>query len=116
MIYIIQGAPKSGKSFFANTLRNQAVSQKRGALLIDDFDPHKDEKKQAQAKHLVEKLLIGTPLPGNVEDLNALPWKKDPVIILVGERGLKKLAEIEALVPGFKAKFGPVSKLPVVAA
>jgi hypothetical protein len=101
-ILIIEGPPKSGKSLLANSMRNTAISSGRGALLIDD---HAD----GEARYHLEKIIKGDQLvPGTPAD--EINWKKEPQVILVNS-GEKRLAEFEELVPGFTAKFGPVSRM-----
>lgn len=120
MIHIIEGAVKSGKTALANSLRNAAISAGQGALMIDDYDPQSDPKMQAHPLHLAEKIVSEVALHIMTKDgpimrpgltVDDIPWKVDPVIVVVGKHGQKKLAEIEALLPGFKSKFGPVKKI-----
>jgi hypothetical protein len=102
MITIIKGPPNSGKSLLANALRNTAIGGGRGVLLIDDHA-------EGEAERHLERIIAGDPfMPGTpIEDIR---WKSDPQIILVNS-GAGRLAEFEALVPGFTAKFGPVSTI-----
>lgn len=99
----IKGPPKSGKSLLANSLRNTALTERRGALLIDD---HAD----GEAQHHLEKIIAGGAfVPGTAAD--AVSWKSDsPAVILVNS-GIDRLDEFEAICPGFMAKFGPVTTL-----
>lgn len=104
MIVVISGPAKSGKSLLANSLRNTAISNGRGALLIDD---HSD----GDAIHHLEKIIVADRfVPGTkAEDVR---WKNDPAIVLVNA-GEKRLDEFEKICPGFTKKFGPVSRMPV---
>jgi hypothetical protein len=101
-IVIIKGQAKSGKTLIANALRNNQISSKKGALLID-------ETNDGEAKPLLEKILIGVPLPAEIpaDWATKLPWKPDAMIIVVAEKQ-KMLDQFEAVLPGFKEKFGPV--------
>lgn len=119
-ITIISGPPKTGKSALGATLRNFAISNGRGALLLDDAN------KDADPRVLVEKLLVAEHLPDDVPSfrkvgkdakgkevilsgIDALPWKKDPHVIAVDKAGRDLLNKIESVCPGFKERFGPAS-------
>ena len=99
----ITGPAKSGKTLLANALRNNQVSQKRGALLID-------EQTEGELVHMVEKIIAGAVLvPGTPAD--KIPWKPESAVILVGDRASMLssiLYDIEKMVPGFTATHGPV--------
>jgi hypothetical protein len=114
MITIIEGPAKSGKSALANSLRNRHIGRGldekagvfHGALLID-------EDQDGEPRHLLEKLIHGMALPGDGTPVNAkeIPWKADPQVVIVGKKQEKLLDEFEKLIPGFKAKVGPVKRL-----
>jgi hypothetical protein len=99
-ITIIQGQSKTGKSLIATALRNNQISNKNGALLVD-------ESSGGELDILLEKLLVGINLPAVVTNLAELPWKPEPMVILVGDKAAL-LADFEARLPGFAAFFGPV--------
>lgn len=99
-ITLIQGPSKTGKSLIANALRNNQISNKNGALLVDDTSG-------GELDVLLEKLLVGVNLPAVVDRLHDLPWKPNPMVILVGDKA-SLLADFEARLPGFAAFFGPV--------
>jgi hypothetical protein len=103
-ITIIKGPPRSGKSELAAALRNSAITNGRGALLIDDTN-------DGEVKPLLEKLLVGVELPETPpKDLSELPWKDDPLVILVGDKqGMLKT--LEKALPGFREFFGPIRTL-----
>jgi hypothetical protein len=110
-ITIIKGPKGSGKTELANALRNSQITQSnpsegvyKGALLIDDDN-------DGETKPLIEKLLKGVELPDEPPaDLSKLPWKDDPLIIIVGdEKGVLK--RLEKALPGFTQFFGPVRTL-----
>lgn len=115
MITIIEGPKKSGKSQLASSLRDRQISRGydekakayHGALLIDE-----DAQKDAEPRHLIEKLLAGDALPADGTPVKAkeLNWKADPQMIVVGD-ATKHLKAFEKLVPGFTAKVGPVKKM-----
>lgn len=98
-IIIIQGPAKSGKTMIAVALRNAQVAQAKGALLVD-------EDQDGDTAALIEKVLVGDPLPSEPTDAKVLPWKPETDIILVGDKA-KMLDAFEALVPGFTAFHGP---------
>lgn len=102
MIIKIKGPNQSGKSFIASALRNNAIANGCGALIIDT--PQISENVGA----LLEKLLVGAKLPENVDGIDGLPWKKDPVVILVGDVADDALSILERSAPGFTGKFGPI--------
>ena len=104
-INIITGPSKSGKTLIANALRNNQISNKKGALLID-------ENNDGEPKILLEKLLVGAPFPEVVPNNWGadLPWKNDPMIILIGDQE-EMLAIFEKMLPGFVDHFGPVYKI-----
>jgi hypothetical protein len=103
-ITVINGPAKSGKSRLANALRNSQITNGKGALLVDDTN-------DGEIKPLLEKLLVGIELPRKPPaDLSTLPWKDDPLVIVVGAKaGI--LDDFEAALPGFKKFFGPVTTL-----
>ena len=125
-ITVISGPAKSGKTTLAKTLRDNMISNRRGCLLLD-------ETTEGDPKHLIEKIIVGEQFPDNVANiskvepgfndkgerditkdvilrgLDALPWKKDPLVIVVGDKGKALLAEIEKVCPGFVNKFGPAT-------
>jgi len=108
-IVIIKGAPKTGKSLIANALRNDHIAKGCGTLLID-------EQNDAGMDVLVEKLLVGDKMPKEApKDLSSLPWKKTPMVIVVGDK-TAVLDAIEAALPGFKALMGPVYYIETVKA
>jgi hypothetical protein len=101
-ITIIKGPSKTGKSLIATALRNNQISNKNGALLVD-------ESSDGELDVLLEKLLIGINLPAVVDNLSELPWKPEPMVILVGDKASAEwMAAFEARLPGFAAFFGPV--------
>jgi len=102
-IAIITGPAESGKTLIANALRNNQLSFKKGALLVD-------ETTDGEIRHLIEKILVGVPLPQIIpaDWATALPWKDDPMIILVGDQAGDTLAAFEGVLPGFSKKFGPI--------
>jgi hypothetical protein len=102
-ITIIQGPSQSGKSLIANALRNNQINNNHGALLIDE---HSD----GELDILIEKLLIGVNLPAVVDKISDLPWKQNPIVILVGEKQ-SLLAAFEKRLPGFTDFFGPVYRV-----
>lgn len=103
-ITIITGPAKSGKSRLANALRNSQITNGKGALLVDDTN-------DGEIKPLLEKLLVGVELPKKPPaDLATLPWKDDPLVIVVGAKA-SILDEFEARLPGFKKFFGPVTTI-----
>ena len=104
-IVIISGAAKSGKTLIANALRNNQISNKKGALLID-------ETNDGGLKPLLEKILIAIQLPAEIpaDWASKLPWKHDPMIIVVAEKQ-KMLLEFERMLPGFNEYFGPVYEI-----
>ncbi len=98
-IVIITGGKGSGKSLVANALRNSAIRDGRGALLVDD-------NQDGEHIHLLEKLSLQKIEPGTEAD--KIEWKKDPTIILVGKKAGATLDAFEKIAPGVKKKFGPV--------
>lgn len=101
-IVLIKGASQTGKSLIANALRNHQISNQSGALLID-------ESNDGNLRILVEKLIIAEPLPDVVPSnwADTIPFKKNPMIILVGNKD-SFLQDAESLLPGFIDKFGPI--------
>jgi hypothetical protein len=101
-IILVSGEDKSGKSIIANALRSHQINNQMGALLID-------EGNDGEVDILLEKILVGVNLPSEIPDgwEKKLPWKKNPAIILVGEK-LGMLAVFEERLPGFTKNFGPV--------
>lgn len=104
-IVIITGKSKSGKSLVANALRNNQVSNKQGALLID-------ENNDGANNHLLEKIIVGVPLPEVIPAnwADTIPFKPKSMIILVGDKQ-SKLQDFEKILPGFCEKFGPIYTL-----
>lgn len=105
-ILLIKGPPKSGKSLLANSLRNTAISQGRGAMLIDD---HADGEAHIHLEKIIkgDRFIPGTP----ASEVN---WKDGVTVILVN-KGEDRLAEFEAICPGFTEMFGPVSTMELTA-
>lgn len=107
MIVHVEG-PAEAAQEIANALRNSQVGRGKGGLLVA-------ESNDGEARYLVEKLIAGEPLAEEGKELKPrkakdLPWKPDGMAIFVGQ-SLDRLAEIEALVPGFTKMFGPIVKL-----
>lgn len=103
----IKGPKKSGKSLLANSLRNSSIGQGKGALLVDDTQ-------DGDPRHLLEKIIVAVPLT-EPTSADKIPWKPDPVIVLVGDK-ISVLEDFEALAPGFLKKFGPVRVMALEAA
>ena len=104
-IMIISGPKGSGKSTLANALRNEQIRNGKGALLVDD-------DQEGEIKPLVEKLLKGVEFPVDdpPKDLKSLPWKDNPMLIVVeGKR--KFFEELEDFCPGLAKIFGSASRL-----
>jgi hypothetical protein len=101
-ITLIKGASQTGKSLIANALRNNQISFKKGALLVD-------EACDGEPKILLEKILVGVQLPQPAPEdwATSLPWKPNPMIILVGDKDAL-LETFEEMLPGFTEAFGPV--------
>lgn len=97
-ICIIKGPAKSGKTLIARALRNNQISNKKGALLID-------EDQTGELNIQLEKIIDGANFDAKV--WKSLPWKLDAMIITVGDKD-KVLDEFEEVMPGFKEFFGPV--------
>jgi hypothetical protein len=117
-ITVINGPEASGKTVLAQTMRNTAISNGRGCLLLD-------ETTEGEPSVLAEKIIVGEKLPVDVRNhlkvelvddkpvvsrgLDAIAWKKDPLVIVVGDKGKALLQEIEKVCPGFISKFGPAT-------
>ena len=121
MITIIDGPPKSGKTTMANSIRNAHIG-KGGPLTADrkaDWKPtgllliDEDAQKDAEPRHLIEKLLHGDALPedGTPVAASKLNWKDEPSVVIVGKKQEKLLDVFEKLVPGFAKKVGPVKRI-----
>lgn len=120
----ITGAKGVGKTTTAQNFRGQAVNMKRGTLLVDD-----NLKDDGATHHLLEKIIADLP-PAEMKgklgrlsdpfgnalassfDIETINWKPDPAIIFVNE-ALDRLADFEAMVPGFTKKFGPVRHMEI---
>lgn len=98
-IIFITGTPGSGKTTLANALRNNQISNKKGALLID-------EANDGDPVPLLEKILNGVALRPGVP-ANEQAWKPDCSVIFVGAQS-SMLDTFEMLAPGFAALHGPV--------
>ena len=100
-IMIITGPAKSGKSLIASCLRNNQISNKHGALLID-------EACDGEPDVLLEKIIVGVTMPTDPPTgwESAIPWKSNSMIIVVGEQA-KMLDVFEKRLPGFAKHFGP---------
>lgn len=101
-ILVIAGPPKSGKSMIAAALRNNQITLGKGALLID-------EQQEGELQHQLEKIIIAEPLKPGTPAAD-VPWKPDPLVILVGAKA-NTLEQIEALAPGFTEALGPTLRL-----
>jgi hypothetical protein len=101
-VIIIRGPAKSGKTTIAQALRSAHINKRCGVLLID-------EDNDGAVKPLIEKLLAGVELPQPPPaDLSTLPWKPDPLVIIVGDASELRWLEIESAVPGFWRFMAPV--------
>jgi hypothetical protein len=98
-IVIISGQPSSGKTTIANALRNNAISNGRGALMVD-------ENSDAELRYLLEKILDGVVLRPGVPAAEQ-KWKPNCTVVLVGDRAYETLADFEILAPGFAQLHGP---------
>lgn len=98
-IVIINGPTQSGKSYIANSLRNNAVNSGKGCLLLD-------EDQEGELKSLIEKIIDGDRLEFG-QKVDKIKWKKDPQIIVVG-KGMEVLKQIESVLPGFMGQFEPI--------
>ena len=124
MITIIEGPRGSGKTTIANSLRNRHIGKTEplGKNSPKGWKPHGslliDEEQGGEPRHLIEKLLHGDALPadGTPVDARSLNWKAEPSVVIVGKKQEKLLDEFEKLVPGFKAKVGPVKRLKLASA
>ena len=104
MIIFINGPAKSGKSSIATALRNNQISNKHGALLID-------EQCDGELDPLIEKIIVGVNVPQTAPaDLSSIPWKPNSMVILVGPME-SMLDKIEARLPGFTEFHGPVYRV-----
>lgn len=87
----------------AQYLRSKQVDAGKGCTIILQDEQH-------PLVGQLEKIVSGMPLHAGMK-LEEIPWKPDPLIILVGEGNW--LARVERHLPGFTEKFGPVVELPV---
>jgi len=97
MIYLIPDTQEGLD--LANTLRNQQITQGKGALLIRpdcDGDP----------VHLLEKIIDGDRFIPGEKTVDQIKWKKESIVILVGI-GRDLLADLDYKCPGFSTYFGP---------
>ena len=99
----ITGPKGSGKSLIAEALRNSQVPAKKGALLIDE-----QTDTNGNLEIHLEKIIIAAKF--DKAKWKDLPWKRDSMIILVGNK-TSLLDEFEVMMPGFKEFFGPVSTI-----
>jgi hypothetical protein len=118
-IFVIEGSDKAAGRTLAATMRNTQIGNGRGCLILDDLAA------EADVEVLVEKLIVGDKVPVDVvkhatveivddapvvkRGIDAIKWKNDPFVIVVGEVGKTLIKKIEERVPGFIAKFSPVS-------
>lgn len=104
-------------------IRNSQVGQAKGGLLVK-------EPTDADPRYLLEKIIVAKPLYDDGAGLQPLqanapatgaklfakasdvPWKKEAMVILVGET-ISLLDTFEELLPGFVKQLGPVTKLHV---
>lgn len=106
-IFVLKSANTAAVLEFAQTLRNAQVNKKQGALLVTaDGEP----------RHQLEKIIDAVALPASGEPVpaNEVPWKSNSIVIVPAPL-LSKLDDFEALVPGFKALFGPLQSIDVPA-
>lgn len=105
MITVIKHSAKNSEAarVHADSIRNSAVGQAKGALLLSA------DTERAEPKHLLEKIIAGDVF---VEGTPAkeVNWKEDAVIVAV-DGAEKQLADLEKVCPGFLAAFGPKSEL-----
>lgn len=87
----------------ADDLRNARIAQGKGALIVD-------EKQGGEPRYLLEKIVAGASLAEPV-DAAKVPWKKEPLVILVGAKAPRILEHFETIAPGFKKLFGPVTAM-----
>lgn len=104
MIILINGPAKSGKSSIAAALRNNQISNKHGALLID-------ENSDGDLDVLLEKIIVAKTVPEVCgRPIGDIPWKPDSMVILVGAKS-SMLAAFEKRLPGFEKYHGPVYRI-----
>jgi hypothetical protein len=104
VIYIIKAADEGDALLLANAIRDNRISSGCGALLVNpDFEEH-------PVQHQVEKIIAGAPIHP-AANLARVPWKKDSVVLAIGDDAALK--EIEAFAPGFIAAHGPVRTITV---
>lgn len=123
ILHII-GAKGVGKTTTAQNFRGQAINMKRGALMVDE-----NLKNDGATQHLLEKIIADAPVLelkgklGRLSDavgepiaksipIDMINWKPDPMIIFVND-AIERLADFEAMVPGFTERFGPVRSMEI---
>lgn len=106
MIVIIKD-PKSLFPQLGHSIRNNQISFGQGGLLINEGD-------DSDIKTLLEKIITAVKFPDVVPDKweFEIPWKPASKVIFIGD-GVKRMKEIEGLLPEFQDKFGPVVTITV---
>jgi len=102
-IYHIKGTDAKRAEATANMLRNTAINEGRGALIMRNGE-------KAEAKYLLEKIIVAEPFMQGKKPVDQIPWKPKSDVIFVND-GIGRLAEFEKLIPGFTKKFGPITEL-----
>ena len=102
-IFLVTGPSPDGLAMLGDALHNNQISQARGGLLIDATCD------RSLLPAMLDKLLDSQPLPKEppADWKNALPWKRDCSIIIVGDQS-DIIGELEKKLPGFVGRFGPI--------
>lgn len=101
-IFLLTGPSVGGLTMLGDALHNNQVSQTLGGLLIDATCD------RSLLPAMLDKLL-DVPMPKEIpaDWKTQLPWKRDCSVIIVGEQS-DILDVLEAKLPGFVERFGPV--------
>ena len=104
MTIMVIGGEHEQAMLLAQMLRGAQITRGGGALIL--LRPGNEKGKEHALQHQIEKLLKGIALPPDAKAEN-LSWKPDP-LVLVPLANIDLIDAVEALVPGFIEKCGPV--------
>jgi hypothetical protein len=120
MIFFVRGPNGRALKHVAAGIRSLYASQNKGFLYIDDRDAPSTEAeaktdREKQVRNILKRILYdGDSLDASNASFENVSWMHDAGVIVVLDHE-SILDELEAVMPGFREKYGPEVQVTVEA-